>query len=105
MKLQLKIGKGNPEAAALERTITEKATRFETVTPETAYLEVEITMRRRAVAGGRCDAKALLDIPGEQSVIRFTAKGETCMEAVDAVFDKLDRELSRLKERRVEHRT
>jgi ribosomal subunit interface protein len=87
----------------LEDAIHSKITRFEGLVPETSYMEIELTQHAKVQTRGDKEAEVILDIPGVKPVIRFVAEGETFLEAVDRILDKLDEALSERKERVTDH--
>lgn len=87
----------------LVEKISEKVDRFTRVLPETAYMEVSVCQHAKAQDGGDKEAEVIVDIPGVKPVIRFVAQGETFLEAVDRVLDKLDDELGKRKNRDGDH--
>lgn len=88
----------------LVEKITEKVDRFNRVLPETAYMELSVSQYAKARNGGDKEAEVIVDIPGVKPVIRFVAEGETFLEAVDRVLDKLDSELGERKNLSDNHR-
>ncbi|HEY1074136.1 MAG TPA: HPF/RaiA family ribosome-associated protein [Patescibacteria group bacterium] len=84
-------------------SIESKVTRFERLIPENSFLEVELIQHAKAHGDGDKEAEVILDIPGVKPVIRFTAIGTTFLEAVDRIFDQLDEELGRRKNREGDH--
>lgn len=83
-----------PELAA---SVEEKLTRFERLLPEHSYVEIEVNELAHAHTHGDKRAEVIVDIPGEKPVIRFEAKGETFLEAIDRVLDRLDTALGQRK--------
>lgn len=87
----------------LESIISDKMTRFERVLPENSYIEIELKQFAKAQGNGDKEAEVIADLPGCNHAIRFTAQAPTFLEAVDIVLDKLDTEVSREKDKRVDH--
>lgn len=87
----------------LVEVIESKVSRFERLVPENSFLEVELIQHAKAHGNGDKEAEVILDIPGVKPVIRFEATGTTFLEAVDRVFDALDEELGKRKNRQTDH--
>jgi ribosomal subunit interface protein len=87
----------------LKQAIPEKVKRFEPLVPDQTFMEMELNQLPRAQADGDKEAEVLVDIPGVKPVIRFVCHGETFLEAVDRVLDKLDEELSKRKDKLTDH--
>jgi ribosomal subunit interface protein len=79
--------------------VYEKMQRFERVIPETAFIEIELATLTKSMPEGDQEAEIIVDIPGVKPVIRFTSHGQTLIEAIDRVLDKLDEEMSDRKDR------
>lgn len=87
----------------VREAIEAKHQRFTPLVPETTYMEVELHENPPGHHGATYRAEVLVDIPGVKPVIRFVAEGSAVLEAVDLVFDKLDTELSKRKDRQTDH--
>lgn len=101
MNFQLKH-RGVEVPESLKIAIAAKVGRFETVVPENAYIEVELT-HHSSHHEGKQEAEVMLDIPGSKQVVRFKATAETFLSAVDIVLDKLDDEMSRVRDKQTDH--
>jgi ribosomal subunit interface protein len=83
--------------------ILAKMARIEPLVTENTFVEIELTHHVKAKPGGDKEAEAILDIPGVNSIIRYASPGETFLEAVDRVLDKLDIHLTKLKDRKKDY--
>ena len=104
MNFQLKCRNHTDCPDQVKQAISEKIERFNTIVTETAYMEIELIHLQRPHANGDKEAEVILDIPGVKPVIRFTANGETFIEAVDVILDNLDEEMSNFKAKASEYR-
>ncbi len=98
MNVQLKC-RGMECPDTVRDQVYDKMQRFERVIPETAFIEIELAVLPKSMPEGDQEAEIIVDIPGVKPVIRFIAHGQTLIEAVDRVLDKLDEEMSDRKDR------
>lgn len=87
----------------LEEAIRHKVTRLRRLVPETAFIEIELKQFTKSHKQGDKSAEIIVDIPGVKPVIRFVAEGDTFLEAVDRVLDKVDGELGRRRQKNKDH--
>lgn len=87
----------------IEEAIREKTQRFKRLVDDNGYMELELKQLPRVQHEGDKEAEVILDIPGQKPVLRFVAQGQTLLEAVDKVLDKLDQAVSQHHDRRHDH--
>lgn len=87
----------------VKQEITVKMQRIEPLVLDTTFVEMELIQHPKALKGGDKEAEVRMDIPGVSPVIRFASQGETFLEAVDRVLDKLDSHLTKRKDRETDH--
>jgi ribosomal subunit interface protein len=83
--------------------IKKKMQRLLPLIPENTFAEMVLVEHAKYQSGGSKEAEVILDIPGHSSIVRFVCLGETFLEAVDRVLDKLDEHLTKLKDRATDH--
>lgn len=98
MNVQLKC-RGMECPDTVRDQVYEKMQRFERVIPDTAFVEIELATLSKSMPEGDQEAEIIVDIAGVKPVIRFIAHGQTLIEAVDRVLDKLDEEMSDRRDR------
>jgi ribosomal subunit interface protein len=86
----------------LSDQIESKIDRLTRVLPENSYVEIEISELAHDHTNGSKRAEIVVDLPGE-SLIRFEAKAETFLAAVDQILDKVDELVTKRMDRKHDH--